>query len=154
MTQTQVRPLQPSPVPPSPFRCTRSPGRLGAVWIHLSGDLDLSSAPILAEQLREAHSSSYMVVVDLRELDFIDCAGLGLLATADAQARRTKRSLVLIRGGGQVGRMLELTGLLEELEVVDLRAQGNARPVLGAPVAPGRGTPSGDTRGLAGEHAA
>jgi anti-sigma B factor antagonist len=135
MTQTPVRSLRSSPpAPPSPFRCTRSPGRLGAAWFHLTGELDLAGAPILAEQLWEAQASSYLVVVDLRGLDFIDCAGLGVLVAVDAQARRTRRSLVLVRGGGQVGRMLELTGLLEELEVVDLHAQQILRPVLGATV--------------------
>lgn len=137
MTQTPVRPLRSLPsAPPSPFRCTCSPGRLGAAWFHLAGDLDLAGAPTLAEQLREAQSSSYMVVVDLRELDFIDCAGLAVLVAADAQARRTKRSLVLVRGGGQVGRMLDLTGMHEELEVVDLRALQTVRPGLGAAVTP------------------
>lgn len=155
MTQTPVRPL-PSlrSAPPPPFRCTCSPGRLGAARIHLSGELDLSSVPVLAEQMREMQSSSYMVVVDLRELDFIDCAGLGLLVTADTRARLRKRSLVIIHGGGQVGRMLETTGLLWELEVVDLRApQRTDRPVLGASVTPRPGAPAGNARGLAGPQA-
>ena len=104
------------------FSCSRSPGRLGAVWFHLTGELDLSCVDLMAEQLREAQASAFLVAVDLRELEFIDCAGLRVLIGAEAEARRSSKSLVLIRGGGQVDRMLEVGGLLEWFEVVDVRA--------------------------------
>ena len=131
MTQTPVRRSDPSSAPaPLAIRCTRSPGRMGAAWIHLTGELDLCSAPAAAEQLREAQASSYLVVVDLRDLEFIDCAGLGVLVAADAWARQAKRSLVLIRGGGQVDRLLGWTGMLAELEVFDVHPYCR-KPILG-----------------------
>jgi hypothetical protein len=53
---------------------------------------------------------------------------------ADTFARRLERSLIWVRGSGQVDRVLKLTGLLERLEVVDLSG-GSEGTDVGAPVA-------------------
>jgi anti-anti-sigma factor len=84
--------------------------------------------PNIAEKLKEAQASSYMVVIDLRELEFIDYAWLGTLIAADARARQAKKSLVVVRGKGQVDRMLEQSGLLEQLEVIDLQPRTASPP--------------------------
>lgn len=109
------------PIARSSLSCTRSPGRLGAVWFHLGGDLDLSVAHHVADQFRDAQSTSHLVVADLRELAFIDCAGIGVLVDAEVEARRARKSFVVMRGFGQVDRMLTTFGLLDWFEVVDLR---------------------------------
>ena len=57
------------------------------------------------------------VSIDLQDLEFIDCAGLG--AIVDAGERRDGSRLILVRGSGQVDRVLRLTGLRERLEAVD-----------------------------------
>ena len=95
---------------------------LRTVWIYLSGELDASAAPHFRKTMRQAQSTAVIGLVDLRHLTFIDCAALGILVDADRYARRTKKSLVLLRGSGQVDRMLTLTGLITEFEIVDLQA--------------------------------
>ena len=60
-----------------------------------------------------------LVIVDLSELEFIDSSGIGVLVKAHQTAADQGRRLVLIKGGGQVAQMLELTGLADQLTVVD-----------------------------------
>lgn len=108
---------------PSPFACSWKSDGLGSAWVHLGGELDLSNLPSFRETLREAQLGASTVSIDLQGLEFIDCAGLGAVADADADAlaRREGNRLILVRGSGQVDRVLRLTGLLERLESVDLR---------------------------------
>jgi anti-anti-sigma factor len=60
-----------------------------------------------------------LVVVDLRELEFIDSTGIGLLVKAHRQAHDSGREFGLVNGTAQVERLLKLTGLSERLTVVD-----------------------------------
>lgn len=119
---TQVSPPRSagtSYVPPSPFLCTWTADEFGSSRIHLRGELDLSTLPVFQERLRDAQRYAGSVSIDLRELEFIDCAALDAILDADAVARRAGGSLSLVRGSGQVDRVLELTGLLERVEVVE-----------------------------------
>ena len=86
----------------------------------LKGELDLYSAPALDDAVVELEGEKWPVLfLDLRELDFIDSAGLRLVVRTHARAQQDGRRLVLIRGGENVARVLELTGLVDELEIVD-----------------------------------
>lgn len=87
----------------------------------LRGDLDLYSAPALDDALVELEGEKWPVLfLDLRELGFIDSAGLRLVMRTHARARKDGRRLVLLRGaGGNVDRVLQLTGLVDELELAD-----------------------------------
>ncbi len=85
----------------------------GAGWVlALGGELDLAGVPVLVRQLRELEQVGFdRLVVDLRELSFMDCSGLGILVAADLRARHAHRQLVLACGDGPVRRLLELTGM-------------------------------------------
>jgi anti-sigma B factor antagonist len=85
----------------------------------LVGELDIASAPTLTDEL-ERYSSSPTVVVDLRELEFIDSTGVGVLVTANVRARESGRELfVVTASNGQVLRVLELTGVRDHLQPPD-----------------------------------
>jgi anti-anti-sigma factor len=107
-------------VPPSPFACGWKSDGFESAWIHLGGELDLATLPLFRQTLREAQQSAGAVSIDLQSLEFIDCAALGVILDAHALARREGKGLTLLRGSGQVDRVLGLTGLLEQVEVVDL----------------------------------
>lgn len=127
---------------PRRFGCDWKPDGFGSASVHLEGELDLSTLPTFRRALGEARQDTNIVSVDLRDLAFIDCAALGLLVEADAVARRSGSRLILVRGSGQVDRLLELTGVLERLEVVDLQLDKapprGARPSRRARVQPPR----------------
>ena len=97
-------------------RCNSSDG---VVVLRLRGELDLATASELSEQLGRAERDGSVVVVDLRGLEFMDSTGVALLANADRRARERGGRLVVVRGGRQVQRLLELTGLDRCLEIVD-----------------------------------
>ena len=106
-------------------------GGRAAAWISPRGELDLASASQLEHALQAALSWALLIVIDLRELTFCDCAGVHLLVEAEARARRSRRRLVIARRDAQFDRLFALVGLAERLEIVDLQ------PVLApAPEAP------------------
>lgn len=107
--------------PPSPFVCGWKSDGFESAWVHLGGELDLSTLPLFRETLREAQLNASIVSIDLQGLEFIDCAAVGAIVDANAFACRRGDKLILVPGSGQVDRILALTGLLEEIEVADLR---------------------------------
>ncbi len=107
-----------SALPPT-FACSCKADGFGSVCVHLAGELDLSTLPALRHTLREAQLGASIVSIDLQELTFIDCSALKVILEADGVAQRAGNRLILVRGAGQVDRVLKLTGILEQLEVVE-----------------------------------
>jgi anti-anti-sigma factor len=91
-----------------------------AAVIVVSGELDLASAPALEEELnRAATNGADLLIVDLRELEFIDSTGLGLLIKANRQAEAAGRRFAIVRGQSQVQRLLGVTGIEQRLTLVN-----------------------------------
>ena len=89
--------------------------------ISVSGELDLASSPALEEELeRVAQSDAQLVVVDLRNLEFMDSTGLSVLVRAHQRAEENGRRLGLVNGSQQVQRLLTLTGVAERLTLTDV----------------------------------
>lgn len=79
----------------------------------VSGELDLATAPRLAQVLSDAlAASSRGVVVDVSKLVFLDAAGLGVLARAHDRLLGEGRPGLSVRGAeGIPRRVLEIAGL-------------------------------------------
>ena len=89
--------------------------------ISVSGELDLASSPALEEELeRVAQSDAQVVVVDLRNLEFMDSTGLSVLVRAHQRAEEHGRRLGLVNGSQQVQRLLTLTGVADRLMLTDV----------------------------------
>ncbi len=89
-------------------------------WVSLRGELDLGSAPDVERELATLERKGPPVVVlDLRELTFIDSTGLRSVLSADARARRDGRRLVVIPGPPPVHRVFRIALLDQRLEFVD-----------------------------------
>jgi len=84
----------------------------------LFGELDVASSPELEAELART-TDRELVIVDLRELEFIDSTGLGVLVKAHQHAEEAGRRFALVRGLGQVQRLLRLTGLSDQLPVAE-----------------------------------
>jgi anti-sigma B factor antagonist len=92
-----------------------------ATVISVSGELDLASSPALEEELeRVAQSDAQLVVVDLRNLEFMDSTGLSVLVRAHQRADENGRRLGLVNGSQQVQRLLTLTGVADRLMLTDV----------------------------------
>jgi anti-sigma B factor antagonist len=97
-----------------------SEDRGGAVHMRLSGELDISSATKVEDELaRVEPGRPDVIVLDLRGLDFMDSTGLRLLIAADARAREEGRRLTIVKGPEPVQRVFRITRLEERLELVD-----------------------------------
>jgi anti-sigma B factor antagonist len=94
--------------------------RDGAVRIALSGELDISTAPRVEEELRRVEDDGpETIVLDLRGLDFMDSTGLRVIVSADSRARENGRRLCIVRGPEAVQRIFAVTRLDERLEMGD-----------------------------------
>lgn len=85
----------------------------------VTGELDIGTVPQLDRALRRAQADATLVVLDLRELEFVDLSGAYLLLAADRRIRRAGGRLVVVRGNAEVEWFLALIGLDRELELVD-----------------------------------
>jgi anti-sigma B factor antagonist len=93
----------------------------GDALIVLSGELDLSGAGPLDEEIDRLASEDGVrrVVLDLRELEFMDSSGLRLVALAERRLGAAGRELVLVRGPEAVQRVFEITRMDDHLTFVD-----------------------------------
>jgi anti-anti-sigma factor len=96
---------------PTPFQCELL-HEDGRVRVRPRGELDISTVPILEGRLRDAlGGGGRQLVVDLRELEFMDSTGLTLLVRWARGAAHDGYDLALIRGEPRVHRLFEITGL-------------------------------------------
>jgi anti-anti-sigma factor len=92
----------------------------GAPRLVVSGELDLASAEELEGHLKQLEASEPdVLVLDLRELDFMDSTGLRTVIAADARAKDRGGRLVVVRAPEEVDRVFRLTRMDQHLELVD-----------------------------------
>jgi anti-anti-sigma factor len=84
----------------------------------LSGEFDVAATSAFEEALAGVGGSDPLIV-DLRALEFIDSTGLGALVRLHQHAQEQERDFALIRGAGQVERLLGLTGLADRIPVAE-----------------------------------
>jgi anti-sigma B factor antagonist len=90
--------------------------------ITLAGEHEAYSADKLARSLSALLAEGVPVTVDLREASFIDSTVVGVLIGAHRRARDEALDFVLLLGsetGWPVRRILEVTGLESELDVLE-----------------------------------
>ena len=95
--------------------------RAGDAVIALAGELDLSGAPALDEEIARLAAADGVerVVLDLRALEFLDSSGLRSVALAHRRLEAAGRGLALVRGSETIQRVFEITRMDERLRFVD-----------------------------------
>lgn len=89
------------------------------VCVLLRGELDISSAPGVETRLLDLERASpERLILDLREVSFIDSTGLSMIINADGRARKEGRRLTIVSGEGVPRRILRTVGLEERLDVL------------------------------------
>lgn len=80
--------------------------------VHLSGRLTASDVLLVRKLLNEVEQAcTAPTVLDLRDLEFVDSAGLGFLIQIRARVRRAGFALSLSGAGGAVAKVLSMTRL-------------------------------------------
>jgi anti-sigma B factor antagonist len=102
---------------PPPFACTWGSEGVDGGWVHVAGDLDMAAAPLLIEALHDLEHETRLIVLDLREITFLDAAGVHVIVDASIGARRDGRRLLLVGPSIPVQRVFALTGTSDQVEV-------------------------------------
>ena len=85
--------------------------------LRLEGELDAATTVTLTEALADASRQSEAVVLDLRELHFMDSSGLRVLLNAQADAARDGWNLLIANPQRAVVRLFEITGTLSQFSI-------------------------------------
>jgi anti-sigma B factor antagonist len=91
-------------------------GAMAVVAPH--GEVDLATVGAVRDALRPGEVST-RVVLDLRQVEFMDSAGLALIVEQMRRAEQDGFDFAVVRGPDQVQRLLHMAGLAERLVVLD-----------------------------------
>jgi anti-sigma B factor antagonist len=83
------------------------------------GEVDLATVDALRAKLSTALEHADKVVLDLREVTFMDTQGLAAVIEAQHKAAERGTRLVIVRAPERVHRLFEMIGLADRLTVVD-----------------------------------
>ena len=112
-------PSSPETAPPADQQLTVvvNQAREGVVVLHVSGEIDLLTATMLGERVREQLiPANRVLILDLTEVSFLGSSGLAEIVAA---YQAEKAQLVLVAANRAVLRPLEATGLLPMLTVFE-----------------------------------
>jgi anti-sigma B factor antagonist len=105
------------------IRCVA--GDAGQAVVTVEGQVDLATAPQLAQALAQAQDGTVtQIVIDLTAVDFLDSVGVRVLVEAAREADQAGVSLIVQGAAGWVARVLEITGVDEYLQVVPSQPAG------------------------------
>ena len=109
----------------SPSFTVRTDVSNGVARLALAGELDMLYAPELQERVgRAIDGSANAALLDLRDLTFMDAAGLRVLLWASERARQTGHRMAIVGVGGEPRRVLQISetadALVDEAEGMEL----------------------------------
>jgi anti-anti-sigma factor len=94
--------------------------RADVAHVSLAGELDLAASGKLDDLLGGLQNGAGItVVVDMRELTFIDSTGLRTVLAANKRSRENGSRLLLVRGPKSVQQTFAITGLDKHLVFID-----------------------------------
>jgi anti-anti-sigma factor len=106
------------------------------VRIVVVGEIDLATAPTLHGRLLTVlhEQAPAVLVIDLAEVTFLDCAGIGMLVAARNTAIRAGGQVRISQPQPTVRRLLDMLGLLGILTApIDQPQRESAHPSRGGP---------------------
>ncbi|MEJ3654516.1 STAS domain-containing protein [Actinomycetes bacterium KLBMP 9759] len=91
----------------------------GVRVLHVVGELDTLTSPVLQQRLNEQFAEVSHLVLDLTDVSFLGSAGLAVLVGGKDEAESRGGTLWLVPGSRIARRALEATGLLQLFAVAD-----------------------------------
>jgi len=106
--------------------------------IQVAGEVDLATSPQLQAVLIDLVDQGFhQLIVDLEQVSFLDCAGIGMLVNARCRVQTHGGSLKLVKPRPVVQRVLALTGMTTVLPL-DPSFGGATTPTTWPPAATSR----------------
>jgi anti-anti-sigma factor len=105
---------------PPPIWCTTSRPRVDICVVHLAGELDIATVPLVADYLRRQTATlPAELLLDLTGVTLLGATGLTLIVAAmnNDEGIHGRLHLVGVTGNRPVERALRITGLLPFLDV-------------------------------------
>lgn len=101
-------------------RCERSED---AVVVVTRGEIDVLTAEVLHDVLSSQEAQAPLIVLDLRDIGFMDSSGLSVVVDHHRRAKAAGNEFAVAVGeASRTRRLLVLSGLAETLELVDAPA--------------------------------
>ena len=100
------------------FSVTRRRTRDAVVVVPV-GEIDLATVALLQAELDAAAGESNRLVLDLRDISFMDSAGLRLVLQCSRALEEAGGALTVVRGSREVQRLFDLVGLGGRLTMLD-----------------------------------
>ena len=89
------------------------------VAVVVVGEIDLATVDAVQAEIDAARAETRHVLLDLREVTFIDSAGVRLVLEGSRALAADGGELVVVRGGPEVRRVFDLVGLDGRVPMVD-----------------------------------
>ena len=89
----------------------------GTTVVNVTGDIDMGTSPGLRKTLLESLKKTPRLMVNMREVRYIDSSGIASLVEVLKEARNTKKRLVLFGLNAAVREVLQLTRLAKIFEI-------------------------------------
>jgi len=87
--------------------------------VAVTGEIDLATVDVLRAQLTSALQRAPKVVLDLRDVSFMDTQGLAAVIEAERSSSESGTAFVIVRAPATVHRLFDMIGLSDRLTVVD-----------------------------------
>jgi len=105
---------------------TETREQTAATIVDVSGDIDMGTSPGLRKTLLESLKQTPRLVINLREVRYIDSSGIASLVEVLKEARNKQKRLVLFGLTAAVREVLQLTRLTKIFDIRDTEEQALA----------------------------
>lgn len=85
--------------------------RNGVALVAVKGELDIATTPVLVDRLTHLERTDVRsILVDLREVTFLDCSAINAFLTAHHHAQQNGHRFILVGANALAQRIIGLTG--------------------------------------------
>ena len=87
--------------------------------VHIKGDLNVKTSPILEDELTKSISGVKELVLDFADVEYISSAGLRVLLALEKTMRRQSGKMTLRNVNPAVKEIIRLAGFLQVMHIED-----------------------------------
>ena len=90
-----------------------------SLTVHIKGDLNVKTSPILEKELTKSVSGVNELVLDFAGVEYISSAGLRVLLATEKTMRRQQGKMKLLHVNAAVKEIIRLAGFLQVMHIED-----------------------------------